>query len=259
MLGYPVAAFLQTYLGAGAAALHRQALRGELDSLVVKAERAILGWRTGLLSQGGWLTLAEVVLMAQAIYAMSAAPLPPHHAGTPQSPRRGLFWSEAPKCGGGACLVAWELACRSKDDGGLGLKDLETLNKSLLLKHVHKLGENNTWANWVRYWYDGGLVAEETPCWGAIKALILRYHAITVVSVGDDEMTSFWHDCWAEVGVLRDALPALYSQCLDVDITVAEVVATWRQPAAPPHGCCRSGIGAGHRHHLRPRAAPTPR
>jgi hypothetical protein len=35
---------------------------GVLDSLVVKAERSISGWCTGLLSKGACLTLAEVVL-----------------------------------------------------------------------------------------------------------------------------------------------------------------------------------------------------
>ncbi|CAL5015844.1 unnamed protein product [Urochloa decumbens] len=47
--------------------------------------------------------------------------------------------------------------------------------------------------------------------------------AITAVALGDGETTSFWHDTWSEAGVLRDALPALYSHCLDVHTTVAEV------------------------------------
>nr|CAB3471392.1 unnamed protein product [Digitaria exilis] len=40
---------------------------------------------------------------------------------------------------GVAECARWTTVCRSKDDGGLGVKDLAVLNKSLMMKHVHKL------------------------------------------------------------------------------------------------------------------------
>ncbi|CAL4911160.1 unnamed protein product [Urochloa decumbens] len=158
---------------------------------------------------------------------MSVLPFPLTAIAKIDRPRKGLFWAGAPKCSGGACQVAWELACRDKDDGGLGLKDLAVLNKSLMMKQVHKLftGESNPWADWIRFWYDEGRANEDTACWRDIKKLIPEYRALTDVALGDGETTSFWHDTWSEAGVLRDALPALYSHCLDADVTVAEVVA----------------------------------
>ncbi|KAF8779507.1 hypothetical protein HU200_002560 [Digitaria exilis] len=151
-------------------------------------------------------------------------------------PRKGLFWAGAPKCGGGDCQVAWELACRSKEDGGLGLKDLATLNKGLMMRHVHKLfmGESNLWTDWIRFWYDGGRADGDTPCWRDIKRLIPEYRTLTLVKLGDGETTSFWHDTWSEAGVLRDALPAIFSHCLDPDATVAEVLSAG--------GLTRSGL-----------------
>ncbi|CAL4983020.1 unnamed protein product [Urochloa decumbens] len=142
-------------------------------------------------------------------------------------PCKGLFWAGAPKCSGGACQVARELACRSKEDGGLSLKDLATLNKSLMMKHVHKLftRESNPWTDWICYWYDEGHADEDMSCWRDIKKLIPEYRQLTVVALGEGETTSFWHDTWSEAGVLQHALPALYSHCLDIDATVAEVVA----------------------------------
>ncbi|CAL4888861.1 unnamed protein product [Urochloa decumbens] len=97
-----------------------------------------------------------------------------------------------------------------------------------MMKHVHKLftGESNPWTDWIRFWYDEGRADEDTPCWRDIKKLIPEYRAITAVALGDGETTSFWHDTWSEAGILRDALPALYSHCLDVHATVAEVVAS---------------------------------
>jgi hypothetical protein len=142
-------------------------------------------------------------------------------------PRKGLFWAGAPKCSGDACQVAWELACHSKEDGSLGLMDLATLNKSLMMKHVHKMftGESNPWTDWIRFWYDEGRADDDTPCWRDIKKLILEYRRLTVVALRDGETTSFWHDTWSEVGLPQHALPALYSHCFDTDVTVTEVMA----------------------------------
>lgn len=52
------------------------------------------------------------------------------------------------------------------DESGIGIKDLTTLNKSLLLRHVHKLftGVSNPWMDWVWFWYDGGRVEADMPC-----------------------------------------------------------------------------------------------
>jgi hypothetical protein len=112
-----------------------------MNSLVVKAELSIPGWRIGLLSKGACLTLAEVVLTAQTVYAMSVAALPSPHWNASTVPGEAYSGLALQSAAGqrGACQVTLELVCRSKADGGFGLKYLATLNTSLLLKHVHKL------------------------------------------------------------------------------------------------------------------------
>jgi hypothetical protein len=89
--------------------------------------------------------------------------------------------------------MAWELAYHSKKDGGLDLKDLTTLNKSLMMKHVHKLftRESNPWTEWIRFWYDEDRADDDTTCWCDIKKLIPKYRQLTTVSLGDGETTSF--------------------------------------------------------------------
>jgi hypothetical protein len=52
--------------------------------------------------------------------------------------RRAFFWTEEHVCHGSKCLVAWEDICVSKDNGGLGVKDLEQQNRSLLMKFIGK-------------------------------------------------------------------------------------------------------------------------
>jgi len=38
----------------------------------------------------------------------------------------------------GTCLVAWETACKPKDQGGLGIIDIKSQNNALLLKFLDK-------------------------------------------------------------------------------------------------------------------------
>jgi hypothetical protein len=48
--------------------------------------------------------------------------------------------------------VAWENVCKTKEDGGLGVRRLDTQNACLLLKLLHRLHrpEESAWAAWVR-------------------------------------------------------------------------------------------------------------
>ncbi|KAF8725914.1 hypothetical protein HU200_020482 [Digitaria exilis] len=214
----------QTYLGLPLSTA--KITTATLDAIAVKLEHAVPGWRTTLPNRAGRLTLVESVLTAEAIYAMSVLPFPLTALAKLDRPRKELFWAGATKCGGGACQVAWDLACRSRGDGGLGLRDLATMNKSLMMKHIHKLfaGDSNPWADWIRFWYDGGQAGGDTPCWRDIKKLIPEYRTIMAVALGDGDSTFFWHDTWSEAGILHDALRTLYSHCTDTDLTVAEVV-----------------------------------
>jgi hypothetical protein len=117
---------------------------------------------------------------------MSVLPFPLTVLAKLDRSHKGLFWAGTPKCSGGACHVAWELACHSKENGGLGLKDLATLNKSLMMKHVHKLftGESNPWTDWISFWYDEGRADDDTPCWRDIKKLISEYRQLRAVALG---------------------------------------------------------------------------
>jgi hypothetical protein len=44
--------------------------------------------------------------------------------------RRGYFWTGQISASGGQCKVAWDVVCRSIEEGRLGIKNLETQNIS---------------------------------------------------------------------------------------------------------------------------------
>ncbi|CAN6215309.1 unnamed protein product [Urochloa humidicola] len=141
-LGCPISSFPQSYLGLPLSDTKLPV--AVLNTFAIRVERYFPGWRTNLLSSTGRLTLTTVVLASKVAYAMVVILFPATTLALVDKARRGMVWKGAARCSGGDCQVA----CRSKDSGGLGIKDLATQNKSLLLKNVHKLynGNKNPWA-----------------------------------------------------------------------------------------------------------------
>jgi hypothetical protein len=62
-------------------------------------------------------------MSAKPLHAMAALRLSKSTVARINKPRRHV---------GGGCQVAWPQACRSKDEGGLGIIDIELQNKCLL-------------------------------------------------------------------------------------------------------------------------------
>lgn len=49
-----------------------------------------------------------------------------------------FFWRKYGMEDKGTSLIAWDKVCQPKDKGGLGVLDIATHNKCLLMKHLHK-------------------------------------------------------------------------------------------------------------------------
>lgn len=71
---------------------------------------------------------------------------------------RNCFWRKYGTQDRGEVLIAWTTACQPKENGGLGILNIETHNKALLMKHIHKFlnKENIPWVNiiWETYYQD---------------------------------------------------------------------------------------------------------
>jgi hypothetical protein len=64
---------------------------------------------------------------------------------------RAFFWTGEDVCHGSKCLIAWDTIQASKNNGGLGVKDLELQNRCLLMKFINKLFSNElaSWKDWI--------------------------------------------------------------------------------------------------------------
>ena len=159
---------------------------------------------------------------------MMSVPLPPGVITKIDKRRRSFLWTGEGDANGASCLVTWDQVRKCRDQGGLGIKDLAVQNICLLLKLLHKLHSEiqTSWGAWVRRHIclaslTGDLLGAH---WDSIRGLLPLYQAITTVTVGDGQSTSFWQDVWLEDECFSDRFPALHSHCKRDDQSVAAIV-----------------------------------
>lgn len=89
-----------------------------------------------MLSYHGRLILVNSVLSALPTFYMCSLQLPPQIIKQIDRYRKHCLWSGGDINRKGTCLAAWETACRTKKEGGLGIIDIKSQNSALLLKHL---------------------------------------------------------------------------------------------------------------------------
>lgn len=126
--------------------------------------------------------------------------------------------------------VKWEVVCREKNEGGLGVKDLRVFNASLLGKWAWKLLSSEGKSLWekvlsskygnfsrcVEDWINGKLRDKMwSSWWRDLVSLVGRsrwFRDGLVRKIGDGMGTRFWEDEWVGCGVkLKVAFPRLYT------------------------------------------------
>lgn len=116
----------------------------------------------------------------------------------------------------------------SKQEGGLGIRDLATQNACLLLKLLHRLHhpQQSAWATWAVQ--HTNIVTMEGSRdgnhWDGLKALLPAYRCITKVRLGNGNTTSFWWDVWEGDSTLAAKFPSLLSHCSDSSSSVSQVL-----------------------------------
>ena len=195
---------------------------------IAKTDKNLSGWQASLLNAMGRTVLVNSVLHSALIYIMSAMLPPPGVVEKLDKRRRAFLWSGEETASGAQCLIAWDRVQLPKDQGGLGVKNLQILNQCLLLKLLHRLHHpsDSSWANWVLAQVNLATLAgaDLGERFDSIRKLLSVYRAISS-SVGNGISTAFWHDNWLSVGRLCDAMPALYSHSTAQNSTVAETLA----------------------------------
>jgi hypothetical protein len=186
-----------TYLGLPLS--DRKLTRSAYLPLIQQEERRLPGWRAHLLSIGRRLTLLNSVLIAQHVYYMSAFFLPKWVIRKIDQIRRRFLWhgyKQHQENKHPLCMVSWALVVRSKEIGGLSIRDLEQMNISLLMKWMWQwVSLDNIWwketiitsSPHIRPWE----MAQASPFWKNMTALALICNASVIYQVKQGTMVQF--------------------------------------------------------------------
>lgn len=117
---------------------YRSLLNKEWKSIEDRIEKKLGCWKGKLLSYGDRLTLINSVLTCMPMFMLSCLEIPVGVCKRLDFYRSRFFWqSDEHKCK--YRLTKWNIICRPKDQGGLGIELLEFKNRCVLSKWLFKL------------------------------------------------------------------------------------------------------------------------
>lgn len=117
--------------------------------------------------------------------------------------------------------MKWRRICRSKEKGGLGIKDLRKQNISLMVKWWWKLEtQKGLWQDIVRARYlRNKTVADVTPrfsdspCWKALLKVKEVYMIGRKIETKSWNITRMWKDSINRLPPLQEQYPQMFDIC----------------------------------------------
>lgn len=131
-------------------------------------------------------------------------------------------------------LVKYDVVTCEKSRGGLGVKKLQILNSSLIMKWLWRFGTEKE-ALWriiiaekygeEPFGWNSKISKAAYGCsvWKGICKFFSPFSSNIRMQVGDGNNTSFWGDRWIADIPLREQFPAVYAVCENKGAAVAEV------------------------------------
>ncbi|KAL0293636.1 UNVERIFIED_CONTAM: hypothetical protein Sradi_6926500, partial [Sesamum radiatum] len=122
----------------------------DCQPILHKIEARIKGWEGVMLSFAGRVQLIKSVLSALQVCWAMAFILPKHIIKEIEKRLRNFLWKGSIEVG--YAKVSWQQVCRPVSEGGLGIRDIHSLNKGLMSRHLWRIIMNersSIWVNWI--------------------------------------------------------------------------------------------------------------
>lgn len=122
--------------------------------------------------------------------------------------------------------ISWKEVCRTKQEGGLGIRSLKEMNMVCILMLIWRIiSANSLWVSWVKmYLIRKGSFwsikdSSQLGSWTWKKILKYREKAKELyrVDVKNGERASFWYDKWSSLGCLKELLGN--GGCIELGLT----------------------------------------
>jgi hypothetical protein len=148
-------------------------------------------------------------------------------------------------------LDKWHIICRPKEQGGLGILDLDIQNKCLLSKWLYKLiNEDGAWQQLLQNKYlstmsitQVGKKPGDSQFWTGLMNVKNQFLTFGNFRLQNDTQIKFWEDIWLGNSTLRDQYPNLYNIVRRKNATVSDALST-----VPYNISFRRALD-GHNHH----------
>ncbi|KAF3782671.1 putative ribonuclease H protein [Nymphaea thermarum] len=172
--------------------------------LLTKVEKRLAGWKAQMLSYAGRLCLIRYVLMTLPYYWMMAFRLPKVVLKRIEQACIKFLWNEEDGSRH-MHLVKWERLCLPLDEGGVGIRRLEDVNRAMLASRCCRLLiSKDPWANIYKEKYLSShslwtLNRSSNPSWGW-KGLRWGWSWLqnkVEWKVGNGDQIRLWKDRWA--------------------------------------------------------------
>ncbi|GKB30917.1 RNA-directed DNA polymerase, eukaryota, reverse transcriptase zinc-binding domain protein, partial [Tanacetum coccineum] len=214
----------------------------ECGSLLDKIKSKVKNWKNRSLSYAGRLQLIAAVLESLHVYWASVFLIPATIIKEINKLLKWFLWNQGDTAKEKA-KVAWKEVCKPKDEGGLGLKNLQTWNHALLAKHVWNIAikKDTLWVKWVHsvklrgknIW---GITTDFNDSWGWNNLLYIRDLIKSNVKciIGNEGNASLWFDNWSNSDPLFQYISQrdLYDARLTRELNVIHMISNgqWRWP-----------------------------
>lgn len=128
---FQISGDLGKYLGVPL--LHHRQTCSTYAYIVENAQKRLASWKMGCLAMVGRITLSQIVLATLPTYTMQFAMLQKGVCRKLEKISRHFIWGSKPNDRSWHS-IAWSKFCQPKDIGGMGVRDMHSFNKALIMK-----------------------------------------------------------------------------------------------------------------------------
>ncbi|KAL1194824.1 putative ribonuclease H protein [Cardamine amara subsp. amara] len=185
----------------------------DYSPLLEQIRKRIGSWTARYLTFAGRLNLISSVLWSIVNFWLAAFRLPKSCIKEIDRMCSSFLWS-GPDMNLNKAKITWEEVCKTKQEGGLGLRSLREANDVSCLKLIWRIVSHgpSLWVKWIKTYlikHDSFWSLRETTSLGSwMWKKLLKYRQIAKplcrVAVGNGDLTSFWFDNWSGLGCLMD-------------------------------------------------------